>query len=139
MPKAPGIDPCPVTGDKQHYLPAAVIGGFGETEPGTPLREAKVLWRRRDWDEARTTVAHRIGCENKMYRLRDPPAGMSADTVDELWDSFEGPLPGAIVHTAERRETFDDHGILKARRRRERPAPRFREGRQPLASRTLNA
>jgi hypothetical protein len=102
-----------VTGDKQHYLPAAVIGGFGETGPGAPLREAKVLWRRREWDQARTTVAHRIGYENRMYRLSEPPDGMNPDTVDELWDHFEQPLPAAIARTAKRRESSDDHRILK--------------------------
>lgn len=38
-----------VTGDKQHFLPAAVIGVFGRRAAFEPLRDAEVLWRRREW------------------------------------------------------------------------------------------
>lgn len=77
---------------------AAVPGGK------TPLRDAKVLWRRRGWPQAQLTTASAIGLQKKMYRLQDPPPGTSEDAVDELWDTFEKPLPSAIARTAGRQE-----------------------------------
>jgi dihydroxyacetone kinase len=35
-----------MTGDKQHFLLAALIGGFGRVAARDSLREAEVLWRR---------------------------------------------------------------------------------------------
>ena len=62
-----------VTGGKQHFLPAALIGGFGRVAPGESLREAEVLWRRREWQQSRPAMAASIGYVNKMYRLAAPP------------------------------------------------------------------
>jgi hypothetical protein len=101
-----------VTGDKQHFLPAALIGGFGRVAASGSLREAEILWRRRGWQRSRPAVAENIGYVNKMYRLAAPPPGVSADRVDELWDQFEGPLPGAIVRAAARQETSADRMTL---------------------------
>lgn len=104
-----------MTGDRQHWGQAAVIGGFSGVAPGGPLlqRDAKVLWRRRDWQQARLTTADAIGWKRKMYRLEDPPHGTSEDAVDELWDHFERRVPEAIARTAARRETSLDHDTLK--------------------------
>ena len=60
------------------------------------MRDAEVLWRRREWQQSRPAVASSIGYVNRMYRLAAPPLGVSADRVDELWDHFEKPLPAAI-------------------------------------------
>jgi hypothetical protein len=100
-----------VTGGKQHFLPAAVIGGFGRVVAGGSLRDAKVLWRR-EWQQSRPTVAESIGYVNKMYRLAAPPLGVSADRVDEFWDHFEKPLPDAIARAAARQETSADRTTL---------------------------
>lgn len=104
-----------MTGDRQHWWQAAVIGGFSAVAPGGPLpqRDAKVLWRRRDWQQARLTTAGAIGWKREMYRLEDPPQGTSEDAVDELWDHFERPVPEAIARTAACRETSQDHDTLK--------------------------
>jgi hypothetical protein len=103
-----------VRGDKQHYLPAALIGGFGCAPVGTPLREAEVLWRRREWPRPRPTTAEAIGYVRRMYRIMRPPPGVGADRVDELWDHFENPLPAAIARAAAQQESDDDHGTLIA-------------------------
>ncbi len=49
-----------------------------------------------------------------MYRLGDPPQGISEDAVDELWDHFERPVPEAIARTAARQETGQDHNMLRS-------------------------
>jgi hypothetical protein len=94
-----------VTGAKQHFLPAAVIGGFGRRATGERLRDAEVVWRRREWDHPQSTKARYIGYVNGMYRLADPPDGVSPDIVDELWDHIEQPVPNAIAQVAARAET----------------------------------
>jgi len=88
------------------------MGGFGRAPAGAPLRDADVLWRRREWGKPSPSKAHKIGYVNKMYRLGSPPAGVSADVVDELWDHFEQPLPGAIARAAARAETSADLDTL---------------------------
>ena len=104
-----------MTGDRQHWAQAAVLGGFGSVAPGGPLpqRDAKVLWRRRDWQQARLTTAAAIGWKRKMYRLEDPPQGASEDAVDELWDHFEHPVSEAIGRTVTRREARKDRDTLE--------------------------
>ena len=86
-----------MTGNKQHFLLAAVIGGFGRVAAGGSLREADVQWRRREWEKSRPARADSIGYVKRIYRLSAPPPGVSADRVDELWDHFEHPLPGVIA------------------------------------------
>ena len=104
-----------MTGGRQHWAQAAVLGGFSGVAPGGPVaqREAKVLWRRLEWDQARFTTADAIGWKRNMYRLENPPQGKSEDAVDELWEHFEGPMPEAIARTAARQETSQDHDTLK--------------------------
>jgi hypothetical protein len=91
------------------------MGGFSGGAPGgkTSLRDAKVLWRRREWPQAQLITASAIGLEKKMYRLQDPPPGTSQDAVDKLWDTFEKPLPTAVARTAMRQESSSDHNTLK--------------------------
>jgi len=101
-----------MTGDKQHFLPAALIGGFGHAATGQPLREAQVLWRRREWSQPRPTKAENIGYVKRMYRLAAPPPGFEADMIDELWEGFEDDLPEAVARTASRQETSDDQYTL---------------------------
>lgn len=101
-----------MTGDKQHFLPAAVIGGFGRKAMGELSRDAEVLWRRREWQQPRSTKAHNIGYVNGMYRMSNPPNGVNPDIVDELWDYVEQPLPEVISLVATREETAADHGVL---------------------------
>lgn len=103
---------CGVTGDKQHFQPAAVIGGFGRTGIGEPLRDADVLWRRREWRYPRSTKARGIGYVRGMYRMSDPPDGVRPDIVDELWDHIERPLPEAIARVAAHEESGVEHGVL---------------------------
>lgn len=99
-------------GTKDHFLPAALIGGFGHAAAGRPARQARVLWRRREWTQPRPTKAAAIGFVRGMYRLAAPPSGTSADRVDELWGHLESPLPPAIARASLRRETSADHTVL---------------------------
>jgi hypothetical protein len=80
-----------VSGDNQHYLPAALIGSFGRPAPSGRLRQATVAVRRKATGTVDTgfpkpeKLAYRPG----MYRLASPPPDVDRDAVDKLWDPVE--------------------------------------------------
>jgi len=84
------------SGAKQHYVPAALIGGFGETADHKRPRDAVVCWRRRGWGVARETKAEAIGWHWGMYRLESPAHGLDPDVVDAVWDVIEPGISGAV-------------------------------------------
>lgn len=100
-----------MAGDRQHHLPAALIGGFGHAT-GPNLRDADVQWRRRDWTTPRPTKAAKIGYVNALYRLTNPPPGTDPDYIDGLWDLVEPPLPDAIRRLERRKQTTADELAL---------------------------
>jgi hypothetical protein len=104
-----------VSGTDQHYLPAALIGGFGRPAPNsTRLRDAQVVVRRKpggavDSDfPAAATLAYRPG----MYRLVSPPAGIDRDIVDSLWNPLENRLRDLIGRLNGRRLQAGDDELL---------------------------
>lgn len=99
-------------GTRQHYLPAALIGGFGRRANSAGLREAVVLWRRREWSTPVATRAGNIGFVNALYRLNNPAPGTDPDRVDQTWDLVEPYLPDSIARLARRRQTTDDYQVL---------------------------
>ncbi|MFD8615304.1 DUF4238 domain-containing protein [Streptomyces sp. NPDC059631] len=84
------------SGAKQHYVPAALIGGFGRTADRERLRHAVVCWRRREWAETRETSAEAIGWRTAMYRLQNPADGVDPDVVDAVWDVIEPRIPDVV-------------------------------------------
>lgn len=102
-----------VSGTNQHYLPAALIGGFGRPV-GTRLRDAQVAVRRKpggavDTDfPAAETLAFRPG----MYRLSSPRAGFDRDVVDSLWDPVETRLRDLVGRLNGRRLQPGDDELL---------------------------
>lgn len=83
-------------GAEQHYLPAALIGGFGDLhEGGTHLRDATVVVWRPGSKEPWETSAEKIGWRKGTYTI--PGLGPDLqDVVDGLWDVYEPNLPAAI-------------------------------------------
>jgi hypothetical protein len=83
-----------------HYLPAALIGGFGEPETRqgkTGLRHAKVAVREHAYPEkVKQTRAEKIAKTMGEYWVAHPPAGASPNFIDDYWDQYEPDLPGAI-------------------------------------------
>jgi hypothetical protein len=80
---------------KQHYLPAAFIGGFGHRLTGKSRREARIV----AWDAETGTVgdpikAERIGWLHDTYTIPELGAALE-DVVDSVWDAYEGVLPDA--------------------------------------------
>lgn len=65
-------------GGKQHFLPAALIAGFGTSQQGDACVKPRWLWRLQDWQQSRPAAAESIEHVNKMYRLAAPPPGVSA-------------------------------------------------------------
>ncbi|WP_331732285.1 DUF4238 domain-containing protein [Streptomyces sp. NBC_00989] len=93
------------SGDKQHYVPAALIGGFGNAADRKRTRHAVVCWRRRESGAALETKAETIGWVKAMYRLKDPADGLDPDVVDKVWKVIEPHISDAVGEFEKRTET----------------------------------
>ena len=86
-------------GSKDHYLPAAVIGGFGERQANKGRRKATVA----AWIDAREEVvitsAENVGWEYALYDV--PGTAGSAEMFERVWQTYESDLPAAIERLAE--------------------------------------
>ncbi|MDA8283379.1 MAG: DUF4238 domain-containing protein [Actinomycetota bacterium] len=86
-----------MSGDDQHYLPAALIGGFGIARAGKPLRKAQIVVRELASGEVHPATAEDIAYRRALYRLEAPGPGVDPDIVDKLWTSVEGDLPAMVA------------------------------------------
>jgi hypothetical protein len=97
---------------KPHYLPAALIGGFGvpEARRAAGLRHAKVCVRRRkEPDKVFGPVkAENIAFKHGLYDVDAPSSDLPADFAETLWQEYEGALPAAIRALEEGTFTRDD-------------------------------
>lgn len=95
-----------------HYLPAALIGGFGvhDTRKGkTGLRFSKVAVREHGYPERiRHTRAEKVAKTIGEYWVAHPPPGLSPNFIDGYWDQYEPELPGAIRRLEDRTWTERD-------------------------------
>ena len=99
---------------RQHYLPASVIGGFGLAR-SSALREALVAVRRKGSLEVTMATAESVAYERGLYTLQNPPPGINADDLDNLWtQSLEPPVPGAIERLAARMASSADEAAILA-------------------------
>jgi hypothetical protein len=103
-----------VTGDNQHYLPAALIGSFGRPAPSGKLREATVAVRRKTTGavDKGFPKAEKLAYRSGMYRLASPPCGVDRDAVDKLWDPVETGLRDLAARLAARSLQPGDDGLL---------------------------
>lgn len=94
-----------VSGRNQHYLPAALIGGFGRPV-GSRLRDAQVAVRRKPCDtvDIDFPAAETLAFRPDMYTLASPPAGVDPKFVDRLWDPVETHLRDLVGR-------LDDRGL----------------------------
>lgn len=83
-------------GDKQHYLPAALIGGFGLRRSGQPLRRARIVVRELASAEVHPATAEDVAHRRALYRLEAPGEGVDPDIVDKLWIPVEKDLPAMV-------------------------------------------
>jgi Protein of unknown function (DUF4238) len=90
-------------GSRQHYIPAAVIGGFSENET-KPGRERTVFVRTVDQGGVRLLRAENVGWSADLYTLESPDE-LPASLIDDSWEYVENHLPEAISYLAE--ETGD--------------------------------
>src|SRR5258708_6726431 len=86
---------------RPHYLPAALIGGFGVPASGvraSKLRHAKVIVRRRDKPDELLgpMAAANVAVDTDVYRVDHPDRDLPADFAEELWVQYESALPGAV-------------------------------------------
>lgn len=86
---------------RPHYLPAALIGGFGIPEAGPRARNrryAQVCVRR--WAGADRMLgpmrADQVAIQNQIYDVDEPSNDLAADFAEDIWKLYEGQLPDAI-------------------------------------------
>jgi hypothetical protein len=99
-------------GSKDHYLPAAVIGGFGEPAANGGRRKAKVAVWVDALGKVESTAAEKVGWEYALYDV--PGVAGSAEAFERVWQSYESDLPAAIEHLAEEAPSERDLGALVA-------------------------
>ncbi|MDA8342078.1 MAG: DUF4238 domain-containing protein [Actinomycetota bacterium] len=86
-----------MSGDDQHYLSAALIGGFGIARAGKPLRKAQIVVRELASGEVHPATVEDIAHRRALYRLLAPGPGVDPDIVDKLWTPVEGDLPAMVA------------------------------------------
>jgi hypothetical protein len=103
-----------VSGKNQHYLPAALIGGFGRPASSGKLREAPVAVRRKATGavDSGFPKAEKLASQPEMYRLASPPAGVGRDIVDKLWDPVENSLRDPTGRLSSRCQQPGDEQLL---------------------------
>jgi hypothetical protein len=85
-----------MSGDNQHYLPAALIGGFGITPADKPLRKARIIVRELASGEVHPATAEDVAYRRALYRLQAPSLGVDPDIVDRLWIPVETDIPAMV-------------------------------------------
>jgi hypothetical protein len=65
-----------VSGDRAHFIQAALLGGFGRTPPGRKQRDAEIELRRKGSATTESTTPDKVGWVDKLYRLQDPGPGV---------------------------------------------------------------
>jgi hypothetical protein len=68
-----------VSGDRAHFIQAALLGGFGRTPPGRKQRDAEIELRRKGSATTESTTPDKVGWVDKLYRLQDPGPGVDID------------------------------------------------------------
>lgn len=97
---------------KQHYIPAALIGGFGEPSGSGKVRDAVIAVLDKKSGNVFTQKAENVGWQSGIYSLHILPDG-EKDVIDSLWKSYEPLLPKAVAALADRRESEEDLWALR--------------------------
>jgi hypothetical protein len=101
-----------MSGAKQHFIPAAIIGGFGQPK-GSVLRDAVMaVWRWGNPKRVFNKTAEKIGWLPNLYTLVDPQGGVSPDVVDTLWTKIEPSMLSSIRALANGAVTPDQEEAL---------------------------
>jgi hypothetical protein len=95
-----------------HYLPAALIGGFGRPNPRpgkTKLRFATVAVREHTHsNKVKCKRAENVAKKIGEYWVAHPPPGYSPNFIDGYWDEYEPELPAAVRRLGDRTWTERD-------------------------------
>ncbi len=99
--------------DRQHFLPAALLGGFGRPDPRCrSARYATIAVRDLATGNVRCSNALSEAHRRALYRLEAPPPGVDPDVVDKIWDQIEPGLPELVRRVERQALIADDEGKL---------------------------
>lgn len=104
-----------MAGDRQHYIPAALIGGFGRPAVDRRLRHATVAVRKQSTGLVVPVfpTADSVGVGKGVYRLHGDAPGIDRNVIDKLWGAVEPHIPGLVERlTYERLEPGDSEALL---------------------------
>jgi hypothetical protein len=97
---------------RPHYLPASLIGGFGEPDTGKHAGHLRYAWvcmrRTGTLGTVTRTRADNVAIQNGVYDVGEPGPDLVADFAEQLWQRYEGALPGAIRALENGNWTRDD-------------------------------
>jgi len=97
---------------RPHYLPASLIGGFGEPDKGKHAGHLRYAWVRMRLAGVPGTVAgiraDNVAIQNGVYDVADPGPDLPADFAEQFWKQYEAALPGAVRALADGSWTRDD-------------------------------
>lgn len=100
-----------------HYLPAALIGGFGipsTRRKKTGLRYAKVALREHDDPgEVKERRAEKVAKTLGEYWIQHPSPGVSHEALDDLWKKYEPYLADSIKRFENGTWTIKDWKIVR--------------------------
>ena len=74
-----------MSGKRQHYLPACLIGGFGQVVEAKPLRKAKILVRNLATKEVYPSVAEDQAAVDNLYKVTVPMPDGNQNVIDSIW------------------------------------------------------
>lgn len=97
---------------RPHYLPAGLIGGFGEPDIGRHAGHLRYAWVCVRWVDRPGAVARiradNVAIQNGLYDVAEPRVDLPADFAEQLWQQYEGALPQAVSNLGGGSGTCDD-------------------------------
>jgi hypothetical protein len=85
---------------RPHYLPASLIGGFGEPDTGWNAGQLRYSWVCVRWAGETSVVARiragNVAIQDGVYDVAEPGPDLPHDFAERLWQQYEGALPAAV-------------------------------------------
>ncbi|WP_298211501.1 DUF4238 domain-containing protein [Ferrimicrobium sp.] len=103
-----------MSGKRQHYLPACLIGGFGQVVKAKPLRKAKILVRNLATEEVYPSVAEDQAAVDNLYKVTVSMPDGNQNVIDSIWSRLESELPPLVERLGDQKLTSEDNELLVA-------------------------
>jgi hypothetical protein len=82
---------------KQHWIPAAFLGGFSVDADRPRLRDRRLWVKEAGCSTSAVYTAKNLGYERGMYDMSDETIGAEPEAFDRTFNAYERKLPSAIL------------------------------------------